>query len=38
MKQTVIGFEVLYQKVGGLHINPELIGITEKGEIRVWVN
>jgi hypothetical protein len=38
LKQTVNAFEVAYQKVGGLNINPELIGITDAGEIRAWVN
>ena len=38
MKQTAIAYEVAYKKLGGLHINPELIGVTEKREIRAWVN
>lgn len=38
LRQTATAFEVAYQKVGGLHINPELIGINDKGEIRAWVN
>lgn len=27
LKEATVGFEAAYQKVGGLHINPELIGI-----------
>jgi len=38
LKQTLLSFEVIYHKMGPLHINAELIGINDLGEIKVWVN
>jgi hypothetical protein len=31
LKETSVSFEAAYQKIGGFHINPELIGINESG-------
>lgn len=38
LKQTLNSYDVIYNRMGPLHINPELIGVNSQGEIKVWVN
>ena len=37
-KATLNGFKVLYEKVGYFDIVEEMIFITRRGEVKVWMN
>jgi hypothetical protein len=37
-KSTLEGFKYLYEKVGYFDIQEEMIFISRKGEIKVWMN
>jgi len=37
-KSTLNGFKVLYEKVGYFDIVEEMVFITRRGEVKVWMN
>ncbi len=38
MDDIVKGFEYLYKRFGAFHITKEMIGWTDLGIIKVWIN
>lgn len=35
---ALIGYQAIYEKVGYLEVNDEMIGFTRGNECRVWLN
>lgn len=38
LKESLIGFERLYNRFGGIEVLNSMIAINEKGFCRVWLN
>lgn len=37
-RAALLGFERLYQKVGGFQVNEEMVGVNQDGKVKVWMN
>lgn len=38
LQGTMQGYKGLFEHFGGFHINDEMIGVNQKGQIKVWIN